>query len=150
MRAEQRQLERAERRPGSPDVERRRCRRDRFEIVRLPVGAVRSPNVSTRQRARFCERQRIGVVGAEEQQAAARHEVDETPERQRIGVEIGVDVGVIELDVVDDGDVRQVLQELRGLVEERAVVFVAFDDEVAAAADAIARPSAEVFARCRR
>ena len=44
-------------------------------------------------------------------------------------VEIGVDVGVIELDVVDDGDVRQVLQELRGLVEVGAVVLVAFDHE---------------------
>jgi hypothetical protein len=42
---------------------------------------------------------------------------------------------VIELDVVDDGDVRQVLEELRGLVEEGAVVLVALDDEVAPAAD---------------
>src|SRR5581483_4719306 len=32
----------------------------------------------------------------------------------------------------DNGDVRQVLQELRGLVEERAVILVALDDEVAA------------------
>ena len=43
---------------------------------------------------------------------------------------------MVELDVADDRDVRQVFQELRGLVEERAVVFVAFDDEVAAAARA--------------
>jgi hypothetical protein len=42
---------------------------------------------------------------------------------------------VIELDVVDDRDVRQVLQELRGLVEVRAVVLVAFDDEGLALAD---------------
>ena len=54
-------------------------------------------------------------------------------------VEVRVDVGVVELDVVDDGDVGQVLQELRGLVEERAVVLVAFDDELASAAEAIAR-----------
>ena len=38
-----------------------------------------------------------------------------------------------------DGDVGQVLQELGRLVEEGAVVLVAFDDEVAAAADAVAR-----------
>ena len=46
---------------------------------------------------------------------------------------------MIELDVVDDGDVGQVLEELRGLVEERAVVLVALDDEVAALPDPIAR-----------
>ena len=45
---------------------------------------------------------------------------------------------MIELDVVDDGDVRQVFQELGGLVEEGAVVLVPFDHELAAAADAIA------------
>ena len=51
----------------------------------------------------------------------------------------------------DDGDVGQVLQELRGLVEERAVVLVALDDEVAAVAQAIARAVvAEIARRCRR
>src|SRR5687767_9399891 len=45
---------------------------------------------------------------------------------------------MIELDVVDDGNVRQILQKLCGLVEKSAVVLVAFDDEVASAADAIA------------
>ena len=59
---------------------------------------------------------------------------DQPAERQQHRVEVGVDVGVIELDVVDDGDVGQVLEELRRLVEERAVVLVALDDEVAAAA----------------
>ena len=48
---------------------------------------------------------------------------------------------MVELDVVDDGDVGQILQELRGLVEEGAVVFVAFDDELAAAADPVAAVS---------
>ena len=38
-----------------------------------------------------------------------------------------------------DRDVGQILQELRGLVEEGAVVFVAFDDEVAAVPDPVAR-----------
>ena len=69
------------------------------------------------------------------------------------GIEIRVDVGVIELDVIDDGDIGQILEELRRLVEERAVVFIAFDDEVAALADAVARSlavSTEIQARCRR
>ena len=40
------------------------------------------PNVSTRQCARSRERQRLGVVGAEQQQAAPRDQVDEALERQ--------------------------------------------------------------------
>ena len=99
-----------------------------------------SPNVSTRTDAPCAERRASRAVGAEQQQAAARHQVDEPPERQPHRVEVGVDVGVVELDVVDDGDVGQVLQELRRLVEEGAVVLVAFDDEVAALPDPIARP----------
>ena len=41
----------------------------------------------------------------------------------------GEDVRVVELEVVDDGDLRQVVDELAALVEERGVVFVALDDE---------------------
>src|SRR5439155_15198403 len=48
--------------------------------------------------------------------------------------------GMVELDVVDHGDVGQVLQELRRLVEERAVVLVAFDHEIAPAPHAVTRP----------
>ena len=43
--------------------------------------------------------------------------------------EVGEDVRVIELEVVDDGDFGQVMDELAALVEERRVVFVALDDE---------------------
>src|SRR5438046_1872506 len=63
------------------------------------------------------------AVGAAQQQPPARHERDEPAKCERHGVEIGVDVRVIELDVVDDGDIRQIFQELRRLVEERAVVL---------------------------
>ena len=77
------------------------------------------------------------AVGADEQQPVLRDEIDQSAKRQRDGVEVRVDVRVIELDVVDDGDVRQVLQELRRLVEEGAVVFITFDDEVAPVADAV-------------
>ncbi|HEY6001087.1 MAG TPA: hypothetical protein VI078_17520, partial [bacterium] len=43
-----------------------------------------------------------------------------------------------QFDVVHDHDVGQVFQELRGLVEEGAVVFVPLDHEVAPAADPVA------------
>ena len=87
------------------------------------------------------ERRRVRAVRAEQQQPVARDEVHQASERQQHGGQVRVDIRVIELDVVDDGDIRQVLQELRRLVEERAVVFVALDDEVAAAADTVARSS---------
>ena len=46
---------------------------------------------------------------------------------------------MIELDVVDDGDVGQVFEEFGGLVEERAVVLVPLDHEIAALTDPVAR-----------
>jgi len=46
---------------------------------------------------------------------------------------------MIELHVVDDGNVGEILEELRRLVEERAVVLVPFNHEVAAAAHPVAR-----------
>src|SRR5205085_1900349 len=84
------------------------------------------------------ERARTGTVGADEQQTFARDEIDQPAERERDRIEVGVDVRVIELDVVDDGNVGQVLEELRRLVEEGAVVLVALDHEIAAMAHAIA------------
>ena len=109
-----------------------------LQIVGLPVAPVRQPEcLDAAARVRL-QRERVGVVGAEQQQAAARHEVDEPPEGQPNRIEVRIDVGVVELDVVDDGDVGQVLQELRGLVEERAVVLVPLDHELAAAADPVA------------
>ena len=98
------------------------------------------PNVSTGLTANFFSASGIRRIGAEQQQARARHQIHQPAKRQSHGIEIGVNVCVIELDVIDDGDVREILQELRGLVEEGAVVLVAFDHEVAALAEPVARP----------
>src|SRR5262245_37785063 len=46
---------------------------------------------------------------------------------------------MIELDVVDDGNVGQVFEELCGLVEERTIVLVALDDEVSPLPQTITR-----------
>ena len=71
--------------------------------MRLPVGIrPHVPNVSTRETARRLQRRARRTVGAEQQQPAPRHQIDQPPERQRHGVQVGVDVRVIELDVVDD------------------------------------------------
>src|SRR5437773_460607 len=43
--------------------------------------------------------------------------------------EVGDNVRVIELDIADDGALRQVMNELAALVEKRRVVFIPLDDE---------------------
>src|SRR5262245_41870307 len=107
-----------------------------MEVVRLPVRSLsQSKRLDPAVRFR-AERQCVGIVGAQQQQAAPWNEVDEAAERQPDRVEVRVDVGMVVLDVADDRDVRQILEELRRLVEERAVVLVAFDDELTAASDA--------------
>ena len=111
--------------------------------MRLPVRPVREPEgLDPAMRARL-QSQRVGVVGAEQQQPPARDEVHEPLKRQADGVQVRIDIGVVELDVADHGNVRQVLQELRGLVEERAVVVVPLDDELSPAANSVA--AVEVF-----
>ena len=45
-------------------------------------------------------------------------------------IHVLVDVGVVELDVVDDDQFGQVVDELAALVEKRGVVFVALDDVI--------------------
>ena len=116
---------------------RRRCRGG-LEIVGLPVAAVRQAECLHPAARLRLQGERVGIVGAQQQEPTAGHEIHEPPEGQPDRIEVRIDVGVIELDVVDDRDVRQVLQELRRLVEECAVVLVAFDHEVAAAADPVA------------
>ncbi len=98
--------------------------------MRLPGRAVVQAERLDRADGRGLERRGVRAVAPEQQQPGPRNEIREAPERQPDLVEVRVDVGVIELDVVDDGDVGQVLQELGRLVEERAVVLVAFDDEM--------------------
>jgi hypothetical protein len=74
---------------------------------------------------------------ARHEQAAARDHVHEAHERGLHGGDVRIDVGVVVLHVVDDGDVGHVVDELGPLVEKRCVVFVAFDHEVRPFAEAI-------------
>src|SRR6185437_488473 len=61
--------------------------------------------------------------------AAARDEIDHALECSLHGFEIGVDVGVVELDMREDCRVRKIMQELWPLVEEGGVILVALKDE---------------------
>src|SRR5258706_12972147 len=60
------------------------------------------------------------------------HQVHQAAKRQFYRVEILVNICVIEFDIVDDRQLRQVVHELWPFVEISRVVFVAFDDEVIA------------------
>ena len=136
-RAEQRQLEAANRLASATNAERGRGALDP-EIVRLPVGAVRDSKSLDPALCAARQRSRFGVVRPEEEKAAPWNQVDEALKGDADRREIGIDVGVIELDVVDHADVREVLEELRGLVEERAVVLVPLDHELAATSNPVA------------
>ena len=75
------------------------------------------------------------TVATGNQFSVGRHEIHETTKREFHGVEVFIDVRMIEFDVVDDSDFRQVVHELRAFVEIGRIVFVAFDDEVIAFGD---------------
>ena len=108
-------------RRGFPRLER--------DVVRLPLRRLGQPDVWTRLRA----------DGTSAAASWLSTPISVSPERgtrftnrrnaSANRIEIGVDVRVIELDVVHHRDVGQVLEELGGLVEVGAVVFVAFDHE---------------------
>ena len=78
----------------------------------------------------------VRVVAVAEELAVARDEPDEMREALLDGGEVVEDVGVIELEVVDNGDLGQIMDELAALVEEGGVVFVALDDEPFAVGEA--------------
>ena len=118
-----------------PDRERRAARRSsRRSTARQSTPSAEAERLDGAPRPLPQRQRRRGLSAPSSSQPVPRHQVHEAPERQAARVEIRVDVRVVELDVADDGDVGQVLQELRGLVEEGAVVLVALDHELAAAA----------------
>src|SRR5205823_10704812 len=77
------------------------------------------------------------------QLSIAGDEVHQTTKRQLYRIEVLVNVRMIEFDIVDDGDLREVMHELRAFIEVSRVVLVAFDDEVIAVGDA--KADAEVL-----
>ena len=111
-----------------------------LNVLRPPGRVAAKAKCLDRTYGQAAKRVRVRAVGAQQQESVLRHEIRQPSKRQQHRIEIGVDVRVVELDVPDDRDVRQVLEELGRLVEERAVVLVALDHEVAALPDSIARP----------
>ena len=111
----------------------------RTSVARQSASSCR-PNVSTRQRAFGRISTSAGLSVPAMSSPLRGHDVHQPHEGELHRREVGVDVGVVELDVADDRHVRQVVDELRPLVEEGAVVLVALDHEVRAAAQPVAAP----------
>ena len=128
VRAKQWHLESAERYPPPPDAETSRFDVT-LEVVGLPVGVVTQSKRFDTRACRVSQQESSGTIGTKQEEPTPGNEVHEASKCERDGIQVGVDVRVIELDVVDDRQVRQVLEKLRGLVEKRAVVLVALDDE---------------------
>src|SRR5215469_7821294 len=74
--------------------------------------------------------QTIWIVSVYEDRSSAWHNVDEASKAKFDLFKIREDVSVIELDIVDYHCFRQVVEELRALIEERRIVFVSFNQEV--------------------
>ena len=72
----------------------------------------------------------IRVVAVQQDHPVLRHDVEQPPEAKLDLIEVVEDIRVIELDVVHDQQFRQVMDELRALIEKGGVVFVAFDHEI--------------------
>ena len=111
-----------------------------LNVLRPPGRVSAKTKCLDRTYGQTAKRVRVRAVCAEQQESVLRHQVRQPAKRQQYRIEIGVDIRVIELDVPDDRDVREVLEELGRPVEERAVVFVTLDHEVAAPPNSIARP----------
>ena len=60
----------------------------------------------------------------------ARYNIHKTAETEFDFIEVGKDIGVVKLDVVDDDGLRKVMKEFGALVEKGGVVFVSFENEI--------------------
>ena len=109
-----------------------RPRVDAARAVQRVIAARRRPKRLDRRPA--THRQHFGqvrVLAIDDQPAATRHGAHEVMELALDRGDVGKDVGVVVFEVVEDRDQRPVVDELAALVEERGVVFVGLDHELA-------------------
>ena len=71
----------------------------------------------------------IGVCAIDQQPPTPRHHPDQVMKLALDGCQIGIDVGVVEFEIVQNRRAWPVVHELGTLVEERRVVFVRLDDK---------------------
>src|SRR5689334_21291400 len=92
------------------------------------VGLAQSKTLDGAGRA-FQERRELGIVAVGQQEPVARNEANQATEGRLDGGEVLENVGVIEFEIIDDGDLGQVMDELAAFIEEGGIVLVAFDNE---------------------
>ena len=97
---------------------------------KTPIAAVTLTEALYRRPATLCQHpfQRRLVVG-DHQVAVTRHGSNEMVKLALDSREISEDIRVIEFQIVENRDIRTVVNELRTLVEERGIVLVRFHDE---------------------
>ena len=69
----------------------------------------------------------VRIVAVQQDHPILRHNVQQSSKAQFDLVEIVKNIRVIELDIIYDQQFRQVMNELRTLVEKRRVIFVTLD-----------------------
>jgi len=106
------------------------------EILGTPRRARTVPEEHGLAAARRDDVPHLGEVGAGRENRGRTQSLDQRAERALHVVEIAIDVGVIELDRVQEKRVGIVVEELRSFVEERRVVLVALGDEPRSGAEA--------------
>ena len=85
--------------------------------------------------AAFCQGLvEVNIVALADDAAVARHHAQQLMELPLNGRYVGIDIGVIVFEIVQNHGPRSVMHELGTLIEEGGVVFVGFDDEVHAGA----------------
>src|SRR5215813_11386792 len=88
------------------------------------------------------QRTQVGIVSVSYQRAVARDQTNEILEGGFDGLEIRKNIGMVKFQVIDNGNFRQVMNELAAFVEKSGVVLVAFYNEPVALREA--RSLAEV------
>ena len=105
----------------------------KINIPRLPFRVFRcaeSFDIRMQFPAHFVQNfPRDGRINPDDQMPVCRNEIHQTRKFKFDRLEIAVNVGVVEFDIVDDGDFGQIVHKLRLFIKISRVVFVAFDNE---------------------
>jgi hypothetical protein len=93
-------------------------------------GILRKADLENRRETLLHHRERVGVVGVHQHHAVARDDPHQVRERFLDGRQVVENIGVVELEIVDDDEFGQVVEELAPLVEKGRVVLVALQNPV--------------------
>src|SRR5438128_2127542 len=110
------------------------------DVTRLPASVItRSKSFQLREKSLtdfVDDFTHINAVPTGNQASVAGHYIHEATKSEFHRSEVFINIRMVELDVVDDGDFGQIVHELRALIKVSGVVFIAFDDKVLTVRDA--------------